>query len=99
MVVKEKDSKTKRQKNNVYCLVDKSMWLPKSRVTDVQSGRVTNSPKPGDYKDKSRVTDVQCKDYKLNDNKKKDYILSKEIKEKMQKLKEKLKVSSMAESI
>lgn len=69
-VQKGKDPVTKRQLSNVYVLVDKSQWKPKpdSRVNNVYSeSRVNDSADPGQYHDKSRVSQIDCKDTQIKD--------------------------------
>lgn len=61
---KEKDNITKRQKNNVYFLLDKSVWVAKNnstRVNDIDS-------EPSKRGVQSRVNDVDCKDNTMKDN-------------------------------
>ena len=67
-ITREKDTKTYRQKVNVYFLVDKTEWKPKpdSRVTDVHSENtkaecIIDQSRVTDMHE-SRVTDVHCKD-------------------------------------
>lgn len=61
-VHKEKDPNTKRQMPNVYVLVDKSDWKPKpeSRVKEIDS----ETSKPSKRQEKSRVSQIDCKEYK-----------------------------------
>lgn len=68
--VREKDEKTKRQKNNTYLLIDKSDWIPRdTRVNDIDTeSRVNNRTEPGQRGIKSRVNEVDCKDNTLKDN-------------------------------
>lgn len=65
-IIKEKDSKTKRQLPNVYILIDKTEWKEKPRVNDVDSenieSRVNVRTEPSKRQSESRVNDVDCKD-------------------------------------
>jgi len=57
-IIKEKDTITKRQKVNVYILIDKDDWIPKpdSRVPDTDTeSRVPHSTEPSPPHGKSRV--------------------------------------------
>lgn len=66
-ILKEKDEKTKRQKNNIYLLVDKSEWKPKpeTRVNDIdpekQKAESTTEQSRVNDIDSTRVNDVDCK--------------------------------------
>lgn len=66
-VQKEKDEKTKRQKNNVYILTDKSQWKEKPSKRDLLGAESTSDQKPSKPHDESRVNDVYCKDNTLKD--------------------------------
>lgn len=74
LVQKGKDTKTKRQLSNMYILVDKSQWKPKtsdSRVNDIDSvllkSRVNDIREPSQSQSKSRVNEVYCKDTHIKD--------------------------------
>lgn len=68
-VAKEKDEKTKRQKVNIYYLVDKSEWKPKpSRVNEIDTeSRVNLRSEPSQSQNKSRVNEIDCKDTQFKD--------------------------------
>jgi hypothetical protein len=79
LVKKEKDEKTKRQKNNVYVLLDKSQWNPKPSITQtlgnndpsisqkLGAGFPTDA-EPGFPQNQSRVSDRDCKDTHIKDS-------------------------------
>jgi DNA-binding transcriptional regulator GbsR (MarR family) len=83
LVIKEKDEKTKRQKNNVYILLDKSQWKPKPSITQTlgvdepsvsqelgaESATDTDPSLP---QTQSRVSDTDCKDTHVKDTHIKD---------------------------
>lgn len=61
-VKKEKDKKTKRQKNNVYILVDKSEWRQKPSPSDTPGAESLLCTDPSPFKGQSRVPQKDCKE-------------------------------------
>lgn len=67
IVQKEKDEVTKRQKNNVYLLADKSTWKPKPSKPSLPRAESISDNDPSKRQNKSRVNDVDCKDTHTKD--------------------------------
>ena len=61
-VKREKDKKTKRQKKNIYVLIDKSYWKPKPGKGGLPGAGSTSGASRVNVGGKSRVNDVECKD-------------------------------------
>lgn len=82
-ITKERDKVTKRQKNNVYILLDKSQWKPKPSPSE-GLGKLDPSPPqglgaeslpgtdPSPSQSKSRVPQEDCKDTQFKDSHSKD---------------------------
>lgn len=76
-IFKEKDEKNKRQKNNIYLLIDRSEWKPKPQsrvpVEDAEKEKAESLPYQSrvPVEDLTRVPVEDCKDY----TEEKDYTL------------------------
>ncbi len=61
-ITRERDERTRRQKNNVYTLLDVSVWKREPGTPDEPRAESTSRTDPGPSDDKSRVHEVDWKD-------------------------------------
>lgn len=66
-IIKEKDTKTNRQKNNVYILMDRVLWKATPSKGDLLGAESTSDTEPSQSQNKSRVNDIDCKDTHIKD--------------------------------
>jgi len=82
-VIKEKDEKTKRQKNNVYVLLDKSQWRDKPSICQTLGNQepsireelgagFPSGTDPGFPQGQSRVSQRDCKDTQIKETQLRD---------------------------
>lgn len=66
-IIKEKDTKTNRQKNNVYILMDRVLWKAVPSKGDLLGAESISDTEPSQSQNKSRVNEIDCKDTHIKD--------------------------------